>query len=62
MFEAFSFVINGNMDIYHRLKLLAHFNQFLEKLLMYFSKISDIATELVRRPLAKAVEKVKGNL
>ena len=62
IFEMFSSVIEGNLDMNLSSEILQHLVNLWKEFLTYFPEISDVALELVRKPFAIPIEKVTDNL
>ena len=62
MFETFSSVIEGNLDMNLSSEILQHLVNLQKEFLTYFPEISDFDLELVRKPFAILIEKVNDDL
>ena len=61
IFETFSSVIKGNLDMNLSPEILQHLVNLWRKFLTYFPKISAVDLELVRKSFAIPIEKVTGD-
>ena len=62
IFETFSSVIEGNLDINLSLEILQHLVNLWRKFLTYFPEISAVDLELVRKSFVIPIEKVTDDL